>query len=560
MKKSIYGILLAILVTFSLFSLTVNIEINYTTKTTNKTLKTEATLANIGAWIIVGGDRSDHDKLEQIKWGCNKTYEILKECGYTDDQIYYLFPDTDWATECPYADTYTTRANIQTAIETWADNYVDSSHALGMYLFDHGGDGVMCVPGVDLTDTNLNTYLDNLEASSGCNRMFIIYAACEAGSFINPLSKDNRIIVTSTSATLGSGSNPDKTWERFSETFWASIKTCRTIGEAFEDAEANIHALGYGNSQKPWIDDNHDETGHETDAAGNLPNGGDGNDALNIKICKKVICWLIPLIVIIKIPIKWWINPYVKLVSMWAQIQNMTAESIPEHVYARVIPPQWSPPPLENDSESSFLDNDDGVGLAELFDRDGDGNYTGSFYPSDFPEFPDGLYKVNIYAKSASGDVAPIESTGFWVNAAGVPPPDNTDPDVAVITPLENADVSGIVQVSAEGDDDQALDRIDLYIDGVKVNTTQMPDYYPYPAVTYEWDTSKPIPGATSENSSHNITAEAYDKSGNSAIHTIFVNTEVIPGFTFTMLFIGCILVVIVAYFFNPKRKNVSIL
>lgn len=59
-----------------------------------------------GAWIIIGGDRWDHDKLNWIKVTCNRTYAFLKICGYTDSEIYYLYPDWDY---CPYADDYTTK-------------------------------------------------------------------------------------------------------------------------------------------------------------------------------------------------------------------------------------------------------------------------------------------------------------------------------------------------------------------------------------------------------------------------------------------------------------------
>ena len=42
------------------------------------------------------------------------------------------------------------------------------------------------------------------------------------------------------------------------------------------DANNEIIALGYGDIQKPVIDDNHDGVGHIVNAWGHLPSTGDG--------------------------------------------------------------------------------------------------------------------------------------------------------------------------------------------------------------------------------------------------------------------------------------------
>ena len=245
-----------------------------------------AVSANLAAWIIIAGDRSDHDKLSYIRNGCDEVYDALINRGFTASDIYYLDPvySTIGNPQSTYRDADTTLANIEYAIETWAAGKVDTTHGLGIYLFDHGGTGYMCLPGPELDDTDLNTYLDNLETSTGVNRIIIIYEACHAGSFINPVSKDNRIVVTATDITHSSYVNAGNDWAVFSESFWSSIIQCKTIGEAFENAVVDVAALGYGSSQIPWIDDNHDENGNEVDSSGNLPNGGDGNDALNVWI------------------------------------------------------------------------------------------------------------------------------------------------------------------------------------------------------------------------------------------------------------------------------------
>ncbi len=54
--------------------------------------KAAAESANLAAWIVIAGDRSDHDKLDLIRSGCDKAYEALLNRGFTASEIYYLDP------------------------------------------------------------------------------------------------------------------------------------------------------------------------------------------------------------------------------------------------------------------------------------------------------------------------------------------------------------------------------------------------------------------------------------------------------------------------------------
>ena len=507
-----------------------------------------AVSANLAAWIIIAGDRSDHSLLRIIRSGCDQAYDALINRGFTASEIFYLDPvnATGGNPLSPYRDADTTLVNIQWAIETWAAGLVDATHGLGIYMFDHGGTGYMCIPGTDLTDTNLNTYLDNLETSTGCNRFIIVYEACLSGSFINPVSKNNRIIVTATDITHNSFVNGAWDWAAFSETFWSSITQCKTIGEAFEDAEANVHAMGYGGYQFPWIDDNHDEVGNEVDIGGSLPSGGDGSDALNVWIGTGTNC---PLIYIAWLPLRAFIN--VGSIPIWAVINN---NSLIKSVYARVIPPNWTPSKIVTDQESSIIGKDD-LPLVELLDQDQDGNFTGFIDRNDYAKYlgANGDYKINILAKTQEGAMADIESTYVTINDDGKAPTDTTPPNITIINPGADAILSGVVNVSAEGDDDQALDKILIFVDGVMVEEETMPPYYPYPEVTYNLDTSQYLLGA------HNITATAIDQVGNqktTSISVNFIGEGGIPGFQITPFIIGSVLGILAIYYTKIKRKK----
>ncbi len=504
-----------------------------------------AVSANLAAWIIIAGDRSDHDKLSYIRNGCDEVFLALQNRGFIADDIYYLDPyySTAGNPQSIYRDADSTRPNIQWAIETWAAGKVDATHGLGIYLFDHGGTGYMCLtPGAELYDTNLNTYLDNLETSTGVNRIIIIYEACHAGSYINPVSKDNRIVVTATDITHNSHVNAGHDWAVFSESFWSSIMQCKTIGEAFEDAVVDVNALGYASAQFPWIDDDHDETGHEVDSSGNLPNGGDGNDALNVWIGSGINCWKI---LIFLRPIRWFIpiNPFT--IPVWVIVDT---DSTVERVMARVSPPNWVPPTSEPEdpqgAEGKALVEDIGTQLIYLYDPDEDGNFTGNLYLRNNPDFwgDEGDYEVNFIAETQEGIIAKIESTVVTVNPTGNPPTDTTPPSISISTPSPNAEISGIVGVIAEGDDDQALDKIQIHVDGTLVEEEIMPPYLPYPEATHNLDSSLYSDGLL------NITAIAFDEAGNTKATTIFVRIGGgggIPGFDIPILIIGSILGII---------------
>ena len=544
MKRSYYEKIVFLIIVISLFSFeTKPYVFDSGSKTVVRNEPKTAASANLAAWIVIAGDRSDHSILRIIRSGCDQAYDALINRGFTASEIFYLDPvnATGGNPLSPYRDADTTLVNIQWAIETWAAGLVDATHGLGIYIFDHGGTDYLCIPGTDLTDTNLNTYLDNLETNTGCNRFIIVYEACLSGSFINPVSKNNRIIVTATDLTHNSFVNGAWDWAAFSETFWSSITQCKTIGEAFEDAEANVHAMGYGGYQFPLIDDNHDEIGHEVDMWGSLPNGGDGSDALNVWIGTGTNC---PMIYIAWLPLRAFIN--IRFIPIWAVINN---NSLMESVYARVIPPNWTPSRMVTDQESSII-GIDYLPLVELLDQDQDGNFTGFI---DRNDYANGDYKINILAKTQEGAFADIESTYITINDDGKAPPDTTPPTISIINPVADAQLSGVVVVTTKGDDDQALDKIQIFIDGVMVKEETMPLYYPYPEVTHSLNTSQYLLGG------HNITAIAIDQIGNqksTSISVIFISEGEIPGFQMTPLIIGSILGILAIYYINIKKKK----
>jgi len=274
---------------------------------------------------------------------------------------------------------------------------------------------------------------------------------------------------------------------------------------------------------------------------GLLPNGGDGSDALNVWIGTGTNC---PMIFIAWLPLRAFIN--VGSIPIWAVIDT---NSLMESVYARVIPPNWTPSSIKPDQESSIM-GIDYLPLVELLDQDQDGNFTGFI---DRNDYANGDYKINILAKTQEGAFADIESTYVTINDDGKAPTDTILPTISIINPGADAQISGVVDVTAEGDDDQALDKIQIFVDSVKVEEETMPPYYPYPEVTYSLDTSQYLLGL------HNITATAIDQVGNqksTSISVNFISEGEISGFLITPLIIGSILGILAIYNTKIKRKK----
>jgi len=558
MKRLNYKTILLLLITITSICLG-NIQIKTYIENSNLTTTTEdepspsAGPANLAAWIIIAGDReSDHDKLSLIRSGCDKVYEALINRGFLDSQICYLDPEYTTAgnPHSPYYDWITNLGTIQYAITTWAPTRgVDATHGLGIYLFDHGGGNVMCIPGTDLKDSFLDTYLNSLETSTGCNRIVILYEACHSGSFINPVSKDNRIIVTSTDSPSGAHTNSISSlvmdWALFSEKFWSSVIECKTIGECFEDATAHVHS--FYDDQWPLIDDNHDEVGNIGGPFFGLPMGGDGYDALNYWIGTGSNC---PATSINFFPYTMYMKLGISLKPIWAVVEN---NSLIRNVYTIVIPPNWTPSEMVSDDEGSTLIEDTGVLLIELHDDDGDGNFTGNLYDRTFWNTT-GDYKAKFYARSQDGTVADIQSTCITVNDDGKAPPDTTLPTISILNPVSNANVSDVINITAEGDDDQALDKIQLLLDGVLLKEESMPPYYPYPQVIYNLTTTDYVNGL------HNLTAISVDNANNVNQTSLAINIQnglQIPGFQITTLFIGSLIgVIIISIMYVRKNRN----
>jgi hypothetical protein len=485
-------------------------------------IKSSSLTETLGAAIIIAGDRSDHELQSQIRYGASQVYDILKnERGFPANRIYYLSPATFPTGLEPNADAESTFANIQAAFTTWVTSRVDATHGLLLYMFDHGGTNAMAIPGGSLFDTQIDGWLDTLETSYGLTRTIIVYEACTAGSFVTPLSQSNRIVITSTDASHSAYAS--STWAIFSEVFWGSIATGDTIGKSFVDAWYNVAKSGHSTSQYPLLDDDHNSIGHPPQVVmvvifpvAFFPNLGDGNDALDTRITGYDGPLNTPWIKIWKAPLHFYIKNDQLLMPISVLVSNNTPI---KDIQVKITPPGFTPPPAPAPDQESGHMGQDLRPLLKLTDLDGLGNYSGSYVNPQGGPLLDGDYMLSVYAVGDAGisDVVHVPAT---VNPTGIAPTDETPPAIAITSPATSAVVSGTFNITAIADDDQGLDKVEIYVDDALVKTQDMLGYYPYPDVVHGLDTSQ------YSNGQHTIMAKAYDNAALTSTTEVIIDVQ----------------------------------
>ncbi len=556
MDKKKLGLILLTYIIFSNFqywSLNSGGNMNYNQFDTNSDISVKASAAQyecVDAWIIIGGDKSNHHAWDLVLLTLEWVYDQALALGNNDNEILMLVPDVALTqTSREYGDSSPT--NLNYAFNTWAPDIVGPNGVLAVYLHDHGGTDAMAnYPYPSLTASELDQYLDDFEAASGSDRIIVVYEACSSGTFVDELSKSDRIIMTSTEPGYSAWWSPIPPHiSLFGEGLFTSILAGNSIGDAFVDANNEIIALGYGDMQRPVIDDNHDGVGHIVNAWGHLPSTGDGIDAKNTYLTQGCPPTLIQLPQLLYVPLKFWVeyNPAIINIQLTVGVDNSTNIA---KLISRVVSENWTPPEPRDNESMGLWDANETSYQWELT-PDGNGNFTGRVAINSPINNSD--YMLSFFVEDVDGRRGQIVSTQVGINEDGIAPVDNVDPTVIITNPNANAGLKGIVNITAEGNDDQALDKIQIYLNGELLEDEQMPDYYPYPEVVYSLDTADYGFGL------HNITARAVDKANNIQETTILVTFEEdrIPGFQITYLFTGTLLGVVIIIILYVKRKPV---
>jgi hypothetical protein len=208
----------------------------------------------------------------------NNAYQVFQGAGFGDDEIYYLAPtsqdpDEDGVSE---VDATATNANVQAAIETWAaaGNRVGPGKPLYLYMMDHGLIESFCTDGCDAagqtTAQNLNTWLSNLESTTGADTVNVIIEACHSGSFIDrtesvaaSIAKVGRVVIASTGRTNNAYASAQGAY--FSDAFFSCVVDSNSLDTCYKQAKTAVALAGH--NQTPWMDDNGDGLSNPLDGS-----------------------------------------------------------------------------------------------------------------------------------------------------------------------------------------------------------------------------------------------------------------------------------------------------
>ena len=225
-----------------------------------------------GAVVIVGGHNSTFDHQANINYATNRAYRIFRSAGFGAEDIFYLSPSPQDANEDGVNDVIstTTPANVHAALQ-WAATRVGPDVPFYLYLMDHGLTEAYCADGCTagaIAAQDLNTWLNELETTSGANQITVLIEACHSGSFIDrfgdvakSISKDGRVIIASTGRTNNAYASADGAY--FSDAFFSAVAESKSVLCSFTQAKDAVEMLP--NDQTPWLDDNGDGLSNPTD-------------------------------------------------------------------------------------------------------------------------------------------------------------------------------------------------------------------------------------------------------------------------------------------------------
>ncbi|MDM8557525.1 Calx-beta domain-containing protein [Candidatus Parabeggiatoa sp. HSG14] len=254
-----------------------------------------------GYAILVQGRIADGEGMETYNKTLNRIYRRMKMQGFKDENIHYFNYNTDQEKVGVIVDGMPTKNAIQAAFSDLQKRIKDAPAPLYIVMVDHGGvDGSFYIDngdGAKIMPFDLSGWLDYLESGLNQNALekprVVIIGSCYSGSFIPPLSKQGRVIVTSAAhdeESYKGPKEPDETrsGEFFMEALFSQLGKSKSLKTAFELATETTEIITRIDNdtvnnrfqdkaaQHPLLDDNSDGEGS------NDLSTGDGNKAAHI--------------------------------------------------------------------------------------------------------------------------------------------------------------------------------------------------------------------------------------------------------------------------------------
>ncbi len=223
--------------------------------------------------IVVSGASNDNQHYEWFLNSTSMAYDLLKNNGYLDENIYYLFENSE-EKDVDYEATINNFKKVTRELQEKARE-MDS---IVLFLIGHGaftnGNSYYALNNYKLPDFEMSEIFEDIKR----DKLIFVFSPCNSGGFIDNLSGKNTIVISST--------REDETNRAaFIEPFLASFDG---IGDANSDGKISFaEAFNYAseNVRKQYIDQGWreltehaqlDDNGDKISNEEPIPNGGDG--------------------------------------------------------------------------------------------------------------------------------------------------------------------------------------------------------------------------------------------------------------------------------------------
>lgn len=417
-------------------------------------------VVDIGYVILVAGDHSHAEHDVRCYLGPRQIYDDLVDIGFTDDRIQFL--NREYNGVDPKIDDIASEETVEDAITVWAAARVGMWTPLYIIMFDHGGSNsfsvVNDVGGDSVIASDLRSWIDQLNDDTNA-RIDVWIMACHSGSFIDELSRNGKITITSTCSSLGTAGGQAPYYEYFTSYFWPKIMCGYTWGEAFNYACDQAHAAAANDI--PLLDDDGDGVGHGLyDCSGvfegDLPHDGDGSYAMDrymgeirLRCIFQVLHWNVVC------PVKYYPpNLGVDTIPLWATID--TEEPL-DNVSACLLDPNYVCVGCFDEVPCQYF---------KMTDEDNDGKWTVDIPIEEFYKYKATDFTILINAKSKNGQsTIPLRTNVFLRQASQ----DNKKPSINIDNPRDGQVVGGTLDIKGSVSDNIEVYKILIYLGNYKI-------------------------------------------------------------------------------------------
>ncbi|MDM8537223.1 chitobiase/beta-hexosaminidase C-terminal domain-containing protein [Desulfobacterales bacterium HSG17] len=198
--------------------------------------------------LVAGGGNDSTDPLfESTQYLSDLVYRRFQDRFFQDSDIHYFNPTTfhdldgDGLDNGVVDDTTPTVNEFGQSITDWAA-LQSTDGPLYIYMIDHGGvDTFNIFPGEILNASQFSGFLNTFQNATG-RQIVVMIEACKSGTFVDDLTADNRVIITSTNdknayVELGGSAS-------FTQFFIDRLLAGDSILKGWESSKTQLSAMG----------------------------------------------------------------------------------------------------------------------------------------------------------------------------------------------------------------------------------------------------------------------------------------------------------------------------